>query len=686
MAADRNRIKKVYVAFMTHFDLGFTGAPGEIEDQYRKKHIPDAIRLAKELNQDGRKRFVWTTGAYLIERYLETAGEKERLELEEAIAGGDISWHGLAFTTHTELMDQELLHFDLEYSDRLDQRFHRQTVAAKMSDVPGHTRAVIGAMNAHGRTYLHIGVNGSSMNPEVPKSFLWKTEKGELVVQYSSEYGETCYIEGMEEALEFVFTGDNKGVPDKESILESLEALERKYPGAQIEAADLNPYAEKVWEYRAHLPVITEEIGDTWIHGTGTDPQKVMKLKRLLGLKDKWRQEGSLEKGSPYYHAFMEQLLLVCEHTWGLDYKKFLFDFKNWRKEDFQRARKEDVVGIEAFLEKNTGLLQAVERWTGTDTLQGSYQQFEAICQQQRMYLDNAVKSLPEPLKKEAEELFEKIRERERQPVCAGTIVFPMEEQQFGSWKVIADTEGKLIYLEKDGKRLVENGCFGRFSYETYTAEDCQREYLSYNYRFKEYSIWSEADFAKPGLETVEDLEHKNYAFTVRQMRRDGNALQILLAGNPRAVREYGCPREAEIIYTFEEDLMRCQLIWRQKDANKMPEALWFDVCLDMENPCRWKMKKMGELVSPLDVVRGGNRRQHCIEALCYQGADAAIEIRNPDSPLVSAGGRRLYGSCRQLPDMNRGFSYCLYNNKWGTNFPMWCEDDGFFVYEVEVQ
>lgn len=681
---DTNKIKKVYVVFMTHFDMGFTNAPKEILRQYMEKHIPEAIRLAEELNREGRKRFVWTTGAFLIEQYLKTAGEKESRALCEAIERGDISWHGLAFTTHTELMDQELLNFDLEYSDRLDRRFHRQTVAAKLTDVPGHTRAVIGPMNAHGKKYLHIGVNGSSMNPEVPQSFLWKTDKGEILVQYSSEYGETCYIEGMEEVLEFAFTGDNKGVPDKEYVLKNLEDLEKKYPGAVIEAGDLNAYGMRAWECRENLPVVTEEIGDSWIHGAATDPVKVMKLKRLLGLKEEWLKAGKLDRTSREYHEFMENLLMVCEHTWGVDYKKFLFDFENWRKEDFQRARKIDTVNTEAFLEKNTGLLCAIEREKGTKDFQGSYKKFEDACEEQRVYIEDAVKSLPKTLRQEAENLFEEIRKRQQESILSGTRVFPMEEMEIGGWKVMADSHGTLVYLEKEGRKLVESGGFGRFSYETYTAEDCQREFLQYNHKFKENEIWSEADFSKPGLETVEELEHKNYPFTVREMVCSGNVLKILLAGNPKAAKEYGCPREAEICYTFGSKIT-CELIWRKKDANKMPEALWFDVCLDVENPCRWNMKKIGELVSPLDVVRGGNRRQHCTEALCYDGADGMIEIKNQDSPLVSTGGRRLYGGCCQLPDMTKGFSYCLYNNKWGTNFPMWCEDDGYFYYEIEI-
>ena len=29
-----------------------------------------------------------------------------------------------------------------------------------------------------------------------------------------------------------------------------------------------------------------------------------------------------------------------------------------------------------------------------------------------------------------------------------------------------------------------------------------------------------------------------------------------------------------------------------------------------------------------------------------------------------------------EVPDFGKGVRFNLYNNKWGTNFPMWCEGD----------
>ena len=46
-------------------------------------------------------------------------------------------------------------------------------------------------------------------------------------------------------------------------------------------------------------------------------------------------------------------------------------------------------------------------------------------------------------------------------------------------------------------------------------------------------------------------------------------------------------------------------------------------------------------------------------------------------------GGRNLYQIDDRVDDLAEGFYFNLYNNRWGTNFKMWCEDDCTFDYEL---
>lgn len=122
-------IKKVFVVHKTHLDIGFTDFAAKVLDQYVNTFIPRAIDTAYECNAGGKKNFVWTVGAFLIEYYLEHAEHPERLV--QAIEDGYITWHGLALTTHTELMDERLFRYELDISKRLDERFGKRRFLLK---------------------------------------------------------------------------------------------------------------------------------------------------------------------------------------------------------------------------------------------------------------------------------------------------------------------------------------------------------------------------------------------------------------------------------------------------------------------------------------------------------------------------------------------------------------------------
>lgn len=683
---DKSTIKKVHVVFKTHLDIGFTDMGQNVLSKYTESYIPRAVDLAFQMNTEKEKRFIWTLGSFLIDYYLKNADKKGCVRLEEAVRRGDICWHGLACTTHTELLDEELFHYDLSISDKLDKRFGKKTISAKMTDVPGHTKAVIAPLAEHGKVYMHIGVNPSSMVPEVPMTFRWKSGEKEVIIQYSFEYGAPCCVEGMDEVLEFAHTGDNLGPQSVEAVEAEMRRIQAIYPKAQIVASTMDAYAQSLLRYRERLPVVEEEIGDTWIHGIASDPLKITRYRSLLALKNRLVEEGKMSRKDEFYDGFMLNLLLVAEHTWGLDYKKYLADFTNWDKADFQAARKADTTTLDFLTNRNANMLAVLRedfRKYRDGKFEGSYKKYEMSHAEQMEYIRKAVNALPDPLKTEADAELLRMDAKVITKAEGSRRIVPLERIQIGQWSAAFDGSGTMVYLSKGEKSWITDGCFGRFSYETYHALNCVDNYYSYNRGFRRNQCWSEGDFSKPGLEFSEDLENRNYLFGAEEIWLKGAEVTIKLRGNEDAVSRYGCPGHASITYCF-EDKIAVRLSWSEKDANRMPEALWFDVVFDVENPYMWRMKKMGIKVAPMEVVRCGNRRQHCVEELYYHGSDGTIIVKNLHSPLVSVGGRWLYGDYRTLPDMTKGFSFNLFNNKWGTNFKMWCEDDCGFEYIID--
>jgi len=270
----------IHLIFKTHLDVGFTDYAAVVIKQYFEHYIPNAIRLAQTLRErESADRFIWTTGSWLIYEYLEQADTRQRQEMENAIQQGDLAWHALPFTVHSELMDVDLFRLGLALSQRLDARFGRHTITAKFTDVPGHTRGIVPLLAEAGVKFLQVGVNGGSTVPGVPPLFRWQDPTGsELMVMYEGSYGKTFILPGGEQALAFGHSMDNLGPQNEAEVSEIYRLLREEHPMANVFASTLNAFAEHLQPLKDSLPVITQEIGDSWIHGVGSDPVKVSQL------------------------------------------------------------------------------------------------------------------------------------------------------------------------------------------------------------------------------------------------------------------------------------------------------------------------------------------------------------------------------------------------------------------------
>ncbi|NLC33577.1 MAG: DUF5054 domain-containing protein, partial [Clostridiales bacterium] len=417
-------IRKVHLVFKTHLDIGFTDFSAHVIDHYLYHYIPAAIAAAQSLNIPGQaKRFVWTVGSYIIDLAVRTLKGEEAMRLDRAIKNGDITYHALPFTTHSELCSREMFKAGLGIAKRLDERYGKKTCAAKMSDVPGHTLGIVGPLVEMGIEFLHIGINDVARMPAVPALFMWENAQGQQVmVNYARSYGGLTTVEGHDEALYFLHSSDNMGPPDEDYLREIFESIQAQFPQAQVAASTLDAFAIGLRSVRGRLPVLREEIADTWIHGIGTDPKKVAMFKELDRLSQTWDKEGlwennanPLEDGRLPRAAFLEELLLVCEHTWGMDTKKFLADFVNWSRADFDLARRKNT------LKDSYGLGTAYEsafmfgkrefealKPKNLHWEQRSYSVFEKSHQEQRDYIKKVLEILPQPLRMQAEEKLEK--------------------------------------------------------------------------------------------------------------------------------------------------------------------------------------------------------------------------------------------------------------------------------------
>lgn len=321
----QNSKKDVLVLFKTHLDIGYTDLAKNVVDRYLNTFIPNAIKVGNELlNTD--TPFIWTTGSWII---WEALKHDKDGSVEKAIKDGIIRWHGLPCTTHTELMSKKLFEYGVTISQKLDKRFGKNTIAAKMTDVPGHTKGIIPILKKAGIEFLHLGVNTATPLPPVPPVFKWKCGDDDITVIYQSSYGKPMEFDDF--VIYFAHTYDNAGPQSSDEIIEIYNKIKKQYPDCNVRAATLDDVALKLRNLK-DLPIIDKEIGDTWIHGTGTDPKKVGMYRELLRVLDNM-SDSELENTD-----LTDNLLMVPEHTWGMCLNKYFHDTTTWYNKDLEKT------------------------------------------------------------------------------------------------------------------------------------------------------------------------------------------------------------------------------------------------------------------------------------------------------------------------------------------------------------
>ncbi len=674
-------IQKVHVVCKTHLDIGFTDFSASVLRHYLDRFLPAALDLAKLANADRTRppAFVWTTGSYLIDLALRTLDASVADRLDTALRLGDIAYHALPFTMHSELCGPELFEAGLGIARRLDKRYGRRTIAAKMTDVPGHTSGIIGPLHKSGVKFLHIGINAVAAMPRVPPLFMWENAAGERVmVHYARGYGGVTRVDGHDEALVFLHASDNAGPPSADFHRAAMDRLRSEFPEASVFGSTLDTFAEGLFPLADSLPVVRDEIGDTWIHGVGTDPAKtsaLRSLERLCAAHDRtgaWRQDDPLlPDGRTRREAFLEQLLLVCEHTWGLDMKKFLTDFKNWNREPFDLARKQDWIRDDAALgvgydscfafAREEYKKQAPQGITWADR---SYSLFESSHREQREYLKQAVETLGPLLKPSARQL---LSDTPRRPACPAREGHA-HEAVLGHYTLRLKQDA--IHFFAAGKPLMVMALplyqeVGLLAYERLADK--------YLVHLQQNRDWAVPDYLKPGAEHSDAPREDRMHSPLPGGLSPVDAGLMLEGSYPEAPqRSAGCPRSFSLLFRLEGDRLAVDLWLSGKRANRKPEALFLPIFVPGRGSTR--LLKVGEWVKPERCVPGGNRRVHAVQDTCVIRKGRALWITPLDSPLVCLAAPRLLDFDGEAD--NGLIYFCLYNNLWGTNFKLWYEEE----------
>ncbi|MHA6297048.1 DUF5054 domain-containing protein [Devosia sp. CAU 1758] len=637
--------KRIHLVFKTHLDIGFTDHAARVRRQYHDQFIPQAIATGEHFYRENpdAPAFIWTTGAWLIWDHLNSQDTERVRRLEQAVERGLIAWHGLPYTTHTELMSPALFRAGLSYAKELDQRFGRTTLAAKMTDVPGHTLGMVPLMAEAGLKFLHLGVNTASPVPDVPPIFRWRAPDGsELVVMYQASYGATDFPAGENIGLSFAHTNDNIGPQSVGQTVEALRAMRHAFPDAEIAASTLDAFGAEMWARRDQFPVFEQEIGDSWIHGTASDPHNLTRFRTLQRLHD------DFDTMTPERRAFGRGLAMVAEHTWGVDIKTYLRDETAWDRPAFDAARRADY-----------RFAYAEQSWA-----------------EQRAYIDSALAELSPADRAMADEAISELTPPPPAMPQPGT---RLESHGWGA--DLDPVTGNITRLTTPGGHAIKGlaGSLIGFSHESYDWAELQRHLDSY---LQHRDEWAILDHDKPGLADAKTARTASFAPIFSGISAEGRTALATMPAD--ASTQLGAPEGVELAMRgLDAHSLELTIVLRNKPANRMPEAGFLSLTPD--GATDWTLRKMGVWNPAQNIARRGGGQLQAVEAVRTRLGDTHLTATPLDCALLSPASAPFIPYNPERPDYGAGLRFNLYNNKWGTNFPMWWEGTVAFRFMLTL-
>ena len=189
---------------------------------------------------------------------------------------------------------------------------------------------------------------------------------------------------------------------------------------------------------------------------------------------------------------------------------------------------------------------------------------------------------------------------------------------------------------------------------------------------------WMLEDFTKIGMKKGID-RYRCYEPELERCSFDGQQILVDCRMPEEAAETYGAPRKIQYTLALKENESVIDFAWFGKDENRMAEAMWLCFSPIVADPFSWRIEKIGQLIDPFNRVRDGGVQNYTTGTV--ENADLAF--RFPDGGLITFGKPNLLNYQDRLIS-GEMISVNLYNNIWGTNFPMWYGEDGRIRIRIE--
>lgn len=243
----------------------------------------------------------------------------------------------------------------------------------------------------------------------------------------------------------------------------------------------------------------------------------------------------------------------------------------------------------------------------------------------------------------------------------------------------------KLLNTKTNVNYAGNDNLLGEFIYATYTETDFNNFIESYSYSLPPKS-YVPGDFGKSGLDENANPEHQYISATFNDLyQASDNKNKFLVEMNfgknqTMLQTKYGAPQNVYQLIDFSNNrsTFTSDIVWVNKTATRIPEDYFYR--FNPMNCDNWIVDKFGEMIDISNVVLNGTMHMHgttgnvsCSinkgnDMFSIESVDVALSTFIPKSekeyspfpvPFVDS-------------DEVSGTAFVLYDNTWGTNYPVW--------------
>lgn len=735
--------RHIYVVFKTHFDIGFTDLARKVTERYSGKMLDDVIATCEGTKHLGKDRkYVWTMPSWPLTQSIRNTSQYKQEKAYRLISDRQITWHLLPFTTHTEFCGMEEFIRGFRFSTSLSMEFGFWPVSAKMTDVPGHTWILPTLLSGAGVKFLHLGCNAGSMPPDVPMLFWWEGPDGSRVLTFYSKGGYGSSPVPPESWrypawMALIQTSDNAG-PQPPEIVTSLEnEIMGRLPDAKVHVGTMDDFYNHIIESNLDIPVIKKDLSDSWIHGVGSYPGEVSKIRRSRRhLIDAEKLMAFLKAKGLYDNIYssmisdaFENSLLFGEHTWGLDVKTTMGYDRHYEKKSFlkhkndtsytrmedswdeqrERAHKAFNYSLDTRNKLMDMLVQNID-----------YPSTRMVVFNQLGYIRDAWVDIPETFQSSG---LMDIRDSSTLALCRTgdtlkayvrnmppfgyTTLIPGPAQYNEYNSSIIDDEGyaaleNSYYIikvdkktgciaslydktcEKDWVNPLFNEGFASYRYDIYGDEDITGFIRSYSYRFYD---WLVNDLGRMSYPSISHMTFRPICEGVKvEYDSYGSYISIHMSACNISHNEYGNAETVNIKVMLPHDENRIDFKFTINNKQETPyvEAGHFVFPLNISCP-QYAINKLGSVINPkTDIIEGANNILYCLEDwVDVSDGSHGLCFISYDTPLFSIGNEGIYKYRKKYEEGLPVLYFNAFNNCWGTNFPQWMGGNYSFSFSI---